>query len=96
MEPGLTIAVDRGRLRPTGELDVSSAGTLLITLSRLEEDAHVIDLSGVTFLDSSGLRALLTAQRRYPHLRFENPSDAVRRILDVTGVGPSLLSTALT
>jgi anti-anti-sigma factor len=95
MEPGLAIAVDHGRMRPVGELDVSTAGLLLIMLSRFEEDAHVIDLGEVTFMDSSGLRALLTAQRRYPHLLFENPSESVRRILDITGVGPSLLHHAL-
>ena len=69
MKPGLAIAVDQGRVRASGELDVATAPMLLITLSRLEEDAHALDLSGVTFMDSTGLRALLTAQLVTPAAR---------------------------
>ena len=90
MQPGLTIAVDQGRVLASGELDVATAPMLLITLSRLEEDARALDLSAVTFIDSSGLRALLTAHRRYPHVLFENPSTSVQRMLDISGVGASL------
>jgi anti-anti-sigma factor len=95
MEPGLTIQVDQGRMRALGDVDVATAPMLLIALSRLEEDARVLDLAEVSFMDSSGLRALITAHRRYPHLVFENPSEAVRRILDVSGVGALLADASI-
>jgi anti-anti-sigma factor len=95
VKPGLTIEVDQGKMRALGELDVATAPILLIALSRLEEDARVLDLEEVSFMDSSGLRALITAHRRYPHLVFTHPSAAVRRLLDVSGVAPLLLGASV-
>src|SRR5919202_4168460 len=53
------------RLR--GELDISTAARLEDALSRVEPNAPstlVIDLSGLDFMDSTGLRILLTADQR--------------------------------
>jgi anti-anti-sigma factor len=50
-----------------GELDISGVEELERSLAELESEQPqvlVIDLRGVTFLDSSGLRALLAADRR--------------------------------
>ena len=80
-------------VRVRGELDAYSApaleelGTNLIGegLSEL-----VLDLAQTSFLDSSGLRAILTLHRRVEHERGEfaigNPSDAVTRLLEITGL----------
>ena len=50
----------------------------------------VFDLSATKFLDSSGLRAILTAQRRLAErdgrLALRAPSEPVRRLLDITGL----------
>ena len=50
-----------------GELDLSSAGKLQEELRRVEADAPpviVLDLSKLVFLDSTGLRCLVTADER--------------------------------
>ena len=50
----------------------------------------VIDLEGVTFIDSRGLGALLAANERSregaPQVTIYRPSPAVERLLDVSGV----------
>jgi anti-sigma B factor antagonist len=56
---------DRAALvRLSGELDMSTSGGIYSALARLageNPDRLVIDLRGVTFMDSTGLRALLDA-----------------------------------
>lgn len=52
--------------------------------------AVYVDLEAVTFMDSRGLGALLAANERSregaPPVRIYRPSDAVQRLLDVSGV----------
>ena len=43
-----------------------------------------VDVSGVTFFDSSALRAFLNIRRRNPNMRVVNPSKAVRKVLELT------------
>ena len=51
----------------------------------------VLDLSGVTFMDSSGIAVLLKALRQMGHiggsLRVTNIPAQARRVLDAAGVG---------
>ncbi|MFN8109152.1 MAG: STAS domain-containing protein [Thermoleophilia bacterium] len=53
-----------------------------------------VDLAGVTFMDSRGLGSLIAANERSREgaapMRIYRPSDAVRRLLEVSGVGPVL------
>ncbi len=53
-----------------------------------------VDLSKVTFMDSRGLGSLLAANERSREgaapVRIYRPSEAVRRLLEVSGVGPVL------
>ena len=53
-----------------------------------------IDLQNVSFMDSRGLGTLLAANERSREgaapVRIYRPSDAVRRLLDVSGVAPIL------
>ena len=48
-----------------------------------------VDLSGVDFIDSSGLKALLVVHRqlleRGSSLTLVDPSDSAQRLLDLTG-----------
>jgi anti-anti-sigma factor len=74
----------------SGEVDLLSVPQLEQWLSELGEEAEV-DLSGVTFFDSSALRAFLNARRRNPSLRVVEPSAAVARVLEITGLGDYLL-----
>jgi anti-sigma B factor antagonist len=95
--PDLMLATDhtgnRAVVTVQGELDAYSAPSLEEEASRLLADGVsdlVLDLSGTKFLDSSGLRAILTAQRRLAdrdgHFSLRAPSESVRRLLDITGL----------
>jgi anti-anti-sigma factor len=92
-EPRFAIeALDRPRAyRISGPLDIPSAGglhELLDDLSRTPGDI-TLDLSGVTFMDSGGLRALIQACMglgRTGSVRVVNPSEQVRRLLELSGV----------
>jgi anti-sigma B factor antagonist len=87
-------AMDGGvRLRLDGEFDIGSIAMVEASLRRAEEDQPgllVLDLSGVTFIDSSGLRVILTADRRAKQQgrRFAliEGSAAIQRIFKITGV----------
>ncbi|MFE7169735.1 STAS domain-containing protein [Streptomyces sp. NPDC057616] len=50
----------------------------------------VVDLSGVTFMDSSGINSLVTAYRAVSKvdgwLRIAGPKDSVQRVLSLVGV----------
>ncbi|MDQ1447103.1 MAG: anti-sigma factor antagonist [Actinomycetota bacterium] len=77
----------------TGEIDLSSATRFAQELASLladEDDAVRVDLSAVTFLDSSGVRELLAANRQAvaagTQLQLANPSAPCRRVLEISGV----------
>jgi anti-sigma B factor antagonist len=77
---------------PTGELDLSGAGLLEAELERLERDRGlatiVLDLRGLEFMDSTGLRLVILAEQRARtagrRLALVHGPDAVRRVFDVT------------
>jgi anti-sigma B factor antagonist len=74
-----------------GELDLSSVGKVQAELQRVEADGPallVLDLSSLTFLDSTGLRAVVTADERAREngRRFVivRGPDAVQRVFSIT------------
>ena len=80
-----------------GEIDLSAtaeAERRIADAEAKEPGRLVIDLRGVTFMDSSGLRVLLTAHRRAEQAgrRFAlvRGGDAVDRLLAVTGLAGRL------
>jgi len=91
-----TLAVHLNRSRvtvaPCGELDLATVDELSREVDSLREVGFsdiVVDLAGVTFLDSTGLRVLLSYERaaRGGDLRFrltEGPA-VVQRLLALTG-----------
>lgn len=81
------------RLTVTGEVDSSSAPVLTRSLDETLDGPVgrlVVDLCGVTFLDSAGLCALAAAHRRATEqqvaLRVLASSRAVVRPLQITGL----------
>ena len=82
----------------SGEVDMSTAPALreaLLSASRASARV-VLDMTGVTFFDSSGLAVLVEALRSSDREqegspRLVGPTPPVRRILDVTRVGQRLL-----
>ena len=87
----LQIAVIDDGLRLSGEIDASSSSTLASWLDPLPgTDRLALDLAGVAFLDSSGLRVLIDAHRRAEaagrRLVIVNPSAVVQRLFEISGL----------
>jgi anti-anti-sigma factor len=85
---------DALRIAPEGELDLESASVLRSVLDEhLEAGCPrlVLDLRGVTFIDSTGLRAVIEADRsagaRGVDLTVLPGPPQVQRIFEVTGTG---------
>jgi len=74
-----------------GELDISSAPSLEDALTKLEGEAPgliVVDLRGLEFMDSTGLRTLVSADQRARdagrRLAIVRGPEAVDRVFNVT------------
>jgi anti-anti-sigma factor len=71
-----------------GELDLAGAGVLEQELAGLESDAVVVDLRGLVFMDSSGLRAIAIsaqrAQERGRRFALIPGAAEVMRVFDIT------------
>jgi len=82
---------DHVRLVVTGDVDFSAHAALTEQVDTLVEagNAVVVDCSGVTFLDSMGLRALVgglrAAQARGLDFALADPSPSVLRVLELSG-----------
>ena len=92
---GLTVRPDRERalVLPVGELDLVSAGAVEREVVGLLERGFpevVVDLRGLSFLDSTGIRALVTCHRRArgegARLTIILGDDRTRRPLDICGL----------
>ncbi|MFJ4953808.1 STAS domain-containing protein [Streptomyces sp. NPDC088760] len=88
-----TLAPDRRLVTVSGQLDLHTAHGLADALEPLlgrNDQAVLVDLSGVTFLDSTGLTCLITAYRTAratgARLALIAPSRPVRTMLQLTGV----------
>lgn len=88
-------AVDGGtRLTLRGELDAATAVELGQHVSASPAGDVQVDLAGVTFMDSSGLAAILESHRRLAaqgrRLVLTQTSTAVQRVLELSGVSAHL------
>ena len=84
-----------------GELDMANAPALQKAIESEELAAPeivVLDLQGLSFLDSTGLRVILAARelcwRRGQEFAVTPGSPQVQRLLSVTGVGEHLRTIA--
>ena len=81
----------------SGELDLSSAGSLEDEIRRVESLGAreiVVDLSALSFIDSVGLRTFRDAQsrsREQGRLSFQRPTGHVERVLALTGMDSFLV-----
>ena len=83
----LEITATEDGFRLEGELDMATAGELRELLHAAEgDDPIVLDFSGVPFMDSSGLRALLEGARSDDcgPVVIKDPTPQVRRLLDIS------------
>lgn len=93
----LDLSVDAGPITTitlAGDLDPATAPQLEEALATVVSDQTVgrvvLDLSGLSFLDSSGLRVLVAAREalgsRDADLALKGPTANTRRLLDITGL----------
>jgi len=77
------------RVTPSGDLDIATLPQLEVEFDAVSADPGlmiVLDLTELTFMDSSGLHLLLRLSERFPQrLRVINGSASVERLLDLTG-----------
>jgi anti-anti-sigma factor len=75
-----------------GEIDLNSSDQLAAALTGLDDVPEVhLDLDGVGYMDSTGLRAVLAArahrEEHGAHLDVSRASTIVARLLEITGLG---------
>ncbi|MDQ1437653.1 MAG: anti-sigma factor antagonist [Acidimicrobiaceae bacterium] len=80
-------------MRPTGELDVATAPAfrqMLMDAVNQEPDCVIVDLSGVTFIDSTALGVIVGASKRARLMQvdvvLDHPSPSIRKVLEITGM----------
>jgi len=81
----------------TGEIDIASSPGLWVALSEAiaaGQGEVIVDLSGVTFIDSQGLNVLLRAYKALSpegrELCLRSPRPQARKALEVSGVASGL------
>ena len=83
------------RISIRGEIDLSNVATveqeMLGAISNQASEV-VVDLSGVTYVDSAGLRVLFTLGTRLEALQIRfrlvvPPDSPPRRVIDLSGIG---------
>lgn len=88
-----TAAEDHLLIAVTGELDAATAGDLRDHVVPDQGDVH-LDLSGVDFIDSSGLAAIIESHLRLSavnsRLLIVDRSPAVQRVFELSGVADRL------
>lgn len=94
VEIEITDADDYRVLRPSGDLDVYTVGSLrdaIGTLIEKESPKVVVDLDGVPFMDSSGLGALMGGVRRLREAGGDLAISCTReqhlKLFSITGFG---------
>jgi anti-anti-sigma factor len=98
-DPGFEVRVESTGSRDApavmhlaGELDSLAATQLAQSLESLDARAPglVLDMSDVSFIDSSGLRTLIQARQMFPDdpraLTLRNPQSSTTRLLELTGL----------
>jgi anti-sigma B factor antagonist len=80
----------------SGELDLTNAervrSVIGDALSR-ETERLVFEMSGVEFMDSSGIALLASAVRKVKEVELRNPTLIVRRLVELTGLAEILRIT---
>jgi anti-anti-sigma factor len=100
--PGLDVELHRtpaaAIVMVRGDLDMATTHTLVDAADQAmtpgTEEMLTIDLAEVGFCDSAGVNALVKirklSEQRGWQLRVANPHDAVRRVLELTGLATYL------
>jgi anti-anti-sigma factor len=91
MAANFDFVIRDGGIDAKGELDMASAPMLASILAAFDGHMFTLDLSNVTFIDSTGIKTLLAARRHHGGLHIVHPSSQVLRVFEVTAVTAFLL-----
>jgi anti-sigma B factor antagonist len=72
-----------------GEVDLANRQRFETVVERALQDSPaklVFDLTGVRFMDSSGLGVLIASAHRGSSVEVRDPSPAVRRLIEISGL----------
>ena len=88
--------LDVTRLELSGDIDLDTVDGLVRQLGDAQRPGvpTVLDMSSVTFMDSTGLRALLSHRAEGHTLTIENPSRQVARLLELSELTSVFLAPA--
>ena len=81
-------------IRLSGELDMVSVERIRPVVEEVlaaGNDRLVFDVSGLEFMDSSGIALLVSATRKARQVELRRPTPIVRRLIELTGLTESLL-----
>ena len=70
-----------------GRIDSSNASELDAALENCRDNI-VLELSGVTYMSSAGLRAIVSARKRGGSVSIATPSERVAEVLQMAGLAP--------
>jgi anti-sigma B factor antagonist len=76
-----------------GELDISNVEPVGQAIGHVTAERPallIFELSELRFIDSSGIALLLGASREVDAVQIRNPSPAVRRVVEITGLTKAL------
>jgi anti-sigma B factor antagonist len=102
--PAMTVRIEPAdgsarTLHVVGEIDLATAPALEQAVADAADGAEqvAVDLGGVRFIDSTGLRVLLSSQQRADadgvEVRVVEASEVARRLFDLTGTTARLFGT---
>jgi anti-sigma B factor antagonist len=77
----------------TGEIDLLTSGRVrdaLMAIAQSGETSVVVDMTNVTFMDSTGLSALVGPLKRFRaqggRITLRSPTRGVRKVLEISGL----------
>ncbi len=96
MTEGFGVEVEHGVIHIRGDLDAETAHHLEDAIDDVVaqgQDTVTLDLAGLEFVDSSGLRSMVLARGRTGERQvvLRSPSDSVVRLLDITGLSDAFV-----
>lgn len=80
---------DEVRLVVSGDLDANSLPTFVAAVDDLYDDTSlvVLDLDGITYVDSTGVRAAQLVEKRFRQVVVRNAPPMARQVFEITGLG---------
>lgn len=94
LDISVTVSDDHARIALAGDIDIINATQVRSLAYQHLDEPHIdqvtADLGAVTFLDSSGLRALVHSRRHAEELgktfRIENHRGHIAKVIEITGL----------